>query len=540
MARMFPERLPDTVSSDAEYRLFDTLKHGLDNDYTVYAGVRWLRKTRYGAVNGEADFIITHPERGLLVLEVKGGGISVDGVTGTWYSRDRYGDRHVIKNPVEQAQNNFYDVCNVIADAPGGSDLRNNGGHAVVFPDSRMEGWLGADLPREILIDAIDLDNVQTAIDRAFSYWSTTRSASFNPAALKTLQTIFARSWDLPISLAAAIRQEGEQFRRLTEQQFGLLDFLSMHNQALIAGCAGSGKTMLAAEKARRLAGQGFNTLLTCYNKNLANWLRKSLAPTPPTLRIQHFHELAHEHATKAGLDMNKPQDVSDDTWFREILPEKLLDATAILTERFDAIIVDEGQDFSDEWWVPLQALLTDPDKGIWYIFYDDEQRLYTEQVHMPFEATPYRLTNNLRTTCRIHDRISQFYDMPVSCLGPEGRPVTVAATKNPEQELRNRLHNLINVEKLPSSSVVILTPASQQRSSMHEGKRLGNLTLTWSDNPGRQEVRVSTIHGFKGLESPVVIVTEMDAANPSQPEDRLKLVGWSRARNELIIIEQV
>lgn len=539
MAKMFPERLPDTVTSDAERRLFDTLERGLDNDHTVYAGVRWLRKARHGAINGEADIVITHPQRGMVVLEVKGGGISVDGATGTWFSRDRYGDLHVIKNPVEQAQRNFYDLCEAIAAAPGGGDLRHNGGHGVVVPDSRIDSWLGADMAREIMIDGTELDDVQAAIDRLFGFWSTRQTRPFDPAALRTLQSILARSWELPLSLAAAIRHEGEEFRRLTEQQFGLLDFLSTHNQALIAGCAGSGKTVLAAEKARRLAEQGFTTLLTCYNKNLAAWLRTSMAPYPETLRIQHFHELAYEHATQTGLDTSRQPGIDGDTWFRDVLPEQLLDATGLLPDRFDAIIVDEGQDFRDEWWVPLQALLTHPESAVWYIFYDDEQRLYTDDVHLPFEAQPFRLTANMRTTRKIHDRLSRFYDTQVNCPGPEGRPVTVATAANPEQELRSRLHQLINEEKIPNSSVVILTPASQRRSQLKEGRRLGNLTLTWSDNPGRSEVRVSTIHGFKGLESPVVIVTEMEAAGPSQPADRLELVAWSRARSELIIIEQ-
>ena len=539
MARMYPERLPESVTSNAERRLFDALASSLDQHHTVYAGVRWISKKRFGALPGEADFVIVHPERGMIVLEVKGGRISFDAPSGRWHSIDRYDERHEIKNPAEQAQRNFYALCDKLREVDGRTNLRESGGYAVAFPDSAVrEPNLGLDLPREIIIDSDDLSDLGASIDRAYTYLTANSVRSLSKVDLATINTALARSWEVSIPLREAMHREGARFTELTEQQFGLLNVLAGQRRALIAGCAGSGKTFLAAEKARRLAEQGFNTLLTCFNKNLAAWLRASIGPVSGNLRIQHFHELAYELTEQAGLDAGKGPGDDPSTFFKHTLPEMLLDAAETLDTRFDAIIVDEGQDFMDEWWVPLEALLTDPERGIWYVFYDEQQSIYTDGASAPFPGVPYILDTNMRSTQAIHEHLKRFYDAPVACSGPQGRPPTIVKTADVDNAIRSALHRLTVEEKVPTSDIVILTPASQQRSQWREGRRLGNLTLTWSPVHDRMQVPVCTVHSFKGLERPVVIVTEMDTVSDYQPADRLRLVAYSRAKSELIVID--
>jgi hypothetical protein len=143
-----------------------------------------------------------------------------------------------------------------------------------------------------------------------------------------------------------------------------------------------------------------------------------------------------------------------------------------------------------------------------------------------------------MRSTKAIHTHIKEFYDTPVGCRGPEGRPPKIIQTVNPQDEMKRRLHQLVNEEHVDPADIVILTPASQERSRWKQGQRIGNLTLTWSQPDERLQVPVSTIHSFKGLESPVVILTEMDTISDYQPEDRLRLVAYSRAMSELVVIE--
>ena len=168
-------------------------------------------------------------------------------------------------------------------------------------------------------------------------------------------------------------KPEKGEFIRLTRQQYLILEVLNRQRRAAICGCAGSGKTMLAAEKATRLAHQGFRVLLTCFNKDLAADLRRRLNPSP-NLFIAHFYDLGYRLAKRANV---LPVSEDDEKFFSRQLPEALMEAADALEVSYHAIVVDEGQDFRDSWWLPLQMLLRDPDNGILYIFFDDNQRLY-------------------------------------------------------------------------------------------------------------------------------------------------------------------
>ena len=89
MARMFPARLRADTKSMAERKLYEVLRDNLADDYVVFHTVAWLaRDTRGGAQDGEADFVIVHPDQGVLVVEVKGGNIRFDGTHGQLFSND--------------------------------------------------------------------------------------------------------------------------------------------------------------------------------------------------------------------------------------------------------------------------------------------------------------------------------------------------------------------------------------------------------------------------------------------------------------------
>jgi len=113
MARMFPDRYPERVRTDparaGEREVYEALGDGLPDRYSVFGWVSWILKNPASrAYDGEADFVIADPDRGLLVLEVKGGGIECEGSSGRWFSTDRHGARHAIDDPFEQAKENRF------------------------------------------------------------------------------------------------------------------------------------------------------------------------------------------------------------------------------------------------------------------------------------------------------------------------------------------------------------------------------------------------------------------------------------------------
>jgi hypothetical protein len=117
VARMIPSALPASVESAAERLLFDQFARQLPDAFVVIHGVRWLmRDRRRFDRDGEIDFLIVHPDHGLLILEVKGGGIQIR--DGQWYSIDRFGDVHEIKNPVVQARDNLHNFKTKLEEMP--------------------------------------------------------------------------------------------------------------------------------------------------------------------------------------------------------------------------------------------------------------------------------------------------------------------------------------------------------------------------------------------------------------------------------------
>ena len=204
---------------------------------------------------------------------------------------------------------------------------------------------------------------------------------------VEELIVILSPSWDLWLLLSAEIAEERRELARLTEEQFIMLDFLGRRRRVAISGCAGSGKTTLAVEKGRRLAEQGFRVLLTCFTVNLAEFLR-SHAARPRKLDIVNFHKLAQDLTQWAGLSHAGPR---DGHYFDDVLPELMVEATDRLGTQYDAVIVDEGQDFRDNWWAPLQDLLRDPDQGIFYISRDFNTTKYGHAMRVPDQTVGFQ-----------------------------------------------------------------------------------------------------------------------------------------------------
>ena len=129
MARIYPERLPESITSDpgrqAECRVYSLLKT-LPDRYMIFYSVHWqAHTTTWGVSEGEADFFIVHPDMGIIVLEVKGGGIRYDASTDQWYSHSEGGNVYPIKDPIDQGRRNHYNLQKKLETLPvwpGGAD----------------------------------------------------------------------------------------------------------------------------------------------------------------------------------------------------------------------------------------------------------------------------------------------------------------------------------------------------------------------------------------------------------------------------------
>ena len=553
MARMYPKQLPSYIDSSAERRLYEYFEVQLPDTFIVIYSVKWLmRDRRHHDHDGEIDFLIVHQELGLLVLEVKGGRIRVDGETGLWYTKDRFDqETQLDSNPFDQARRNLYALKDKLSEAPTTRPFFYRLQKGIVLPDVKVGHLdIGLDGDREIIIDALDLLQLETAIRRIMG---TSQKKDFlSGFATKALIDTLSPSLEINhIALTTQVLDIEKQIIMLTENQFAILDSLQLHPQAAISGCAGSGKTMLAMEKARRLANEGFQVLFTCFNKGLAQWIREQFIQDPFVVNerifVVHYHGLVNELCRRAGIilpqAMNNVDVKKRNAYLNDVLPQKLHDALAKLPVRFDAIIADEGQDFAEMWWVTLLDILKDREHGIFYIFFDDNQRIYSRGIALPFDELPYPLSLNCRNTDKIHEQVLPYYQgtpMPTS-RGPIGiEPEIVSIRSGGEREaLRRVFAKLFTEERLPCTHVVVLTPHNAQSSLFKEGDRIGNVLITWATHPGPNQVKISSVYSFKGLESSIVILAELDKIDIAQ-RNYLLYVATSRPRDHLIILGQL
>jgi hypothetical protein len=547
MAYMYPQYLLETKSA-AERELYKLFQVQLSDEYSVFHSVAWLaRGNDSRAYDGEADFLIAHPTLGVLVLEVKGGRLEYNGIRGIWTTTDRYGDAHQLKkDPFIQAKDARYQLWRKLANTGLTASYNYRVCHAVAFPDVTCPHDIRPDAPAAIVIDQRHLTDLEQAIRRIFAHWGANPSQPGpGHAGIKALVSLLAPTIELNSYLGSELKLEAEQIKRLTEEQFVLLTTLSRNRRALINGCAGSGKTMLALEKARRLAQEGYSVLFTCFNARLAEWLN-TLPYRRDGITITHFHKLCVDMAKRAKVTIpplhSDVVEGDEEFFFGEILPDVLMQATEKLGPQFDAVIVDEGQDFHDAWWIALETLLRDPANAVFYIFSDDNQNIYAgaEQKY-PFQEPSFPLTQNCRNTRHIHNAVVRYYrgDQPINARGPEGRPpVYLSPLPNGEwlSILRRQLHKLVVEESVPTSEIIVLSPRSASTSRIKEGESLGNFVLTWKRPISPNQIECSTIHSFKGLERSIIVLVEVDQMS-NEDRDKLLYVGMSRAVHHIIVI---
>ena len=550
MARMFPERLPQYILDDpklaAERRVYNHLA-SLSDEYLVFYRCKWQQRKATGRQpqDGEADFVIAHPKRGLLVIEVKGGRISYDPLTDRWTSTDRSNEVHEIKDPVVEAKSSHYALLDALKSMPRWpNNLWTTIGHVVCLTDvSVSNSMLRLDMPRQIVLDAEDLLHVSQAIDRAFDhYGEADDQTGLNKAQLDMVQALLANSFTLKASLGLEISRLDERLIELTEDQHRMLDFIGNHPKAVIEGCAGSGKTMLAVEKAKRLARQGFSVVLVCFNFKLAEYLKQLLASS--RVDVFHFHGFCRTIARKAQMNLPDERESMPDSYFNQTLPDALFDATDKLGPQYDAIIVDEGQDFSDTWWLPLRMQLRDSSPGIFYVFRDNNQNIYRRtdgSRGITGDEPPHQLVENCRNSNAIHRFVAAFHDRPamLRCRAPEGIPVQAVFYQGDEHLLRQLsklLHKVLIDGQVRPEDVAILTPRAQGRSILTPGMAVGSFRISYTSPETSNSIFTSTVHGFKGLERRVVIMVEIDQYIGPHLEQIL-YVGCSRARTHLTLL---
>jgi len=533
MARMYPRSIRFR-RSPAEVRAFSELERALPDEWVGLHHVRWIqRREGRGARDEEADFVLAHPGHGALVLEVKGGELRYDAHDG-WVSVDRSGREHPLDHdPFDRAKDRAHSLRRFLRALPGWPARWGPIGYAVWFPDAICRS-LPLPHMEPVLLDARHrgkrLEARLVEVARTFAG----ERDRPGPEGVERLVRALAHDVEIRHPLALDVREADREILRLSEEQFRLLDMLAGNRRMAVAGPAGSGKTLLAAEKARRLARQGFRVLFTCFNRPLAEHLREALADAPG-VDVETFHGLALKLAAEAGIEVRG--DRGEQAFWERTVPRAFEQAVERLGPRYDALVVDEAQDFAAGWWLPLQLLLEDPDRGVLYAFSDDNQAIY-RPPELPEGLASFRLSEVWRNTEQVFAAVKAFYrGDEIVCKGPEGPEVEIRGVR--PEGLRDELsrvlhrHRLVVEGNLDPRDVVVLTPHAAEHSAV--AGRVGAFVLTPEPEGGR-DVLLSSIRRFKGLDAPAVVVCEVDRY-AEEEFTRQMYVACSRARTLLVVL---
>jgi len=510
---------PYETNSKAEYRVFDKLRESFVND-PKYLAFHSLNLTKHKTKKfGEADFVLVC-EYGVFVLEVKGGRIGAE--NGEWYTINRYDEQFRIQDPFKQAEGALHGIKDEIQGSHLFSHLNFPIGYGVIFPDVEWKQQ-GSEWDLYTICDSRKFKNFEGWLKNFFNYWSSKprNNKRLSIDDIKALKQYLRPNFELLEPLHVKLTNIEERVVKLTEDQYRYLDIVAANSKVLCSGGAGTGKTFLAAELAKRFASDEKNTLLVCKS----NWLRRYLET-----RIQN------EFVTVSTINSLK------------------VDMRRSGINSYDILIVDEGQDLFDFDDIELLDEVVDGglENGEWYIFHDvnNQSGLFIdtkiEILELLESYNPAKIP--LVTNCRNSEQIlKKVQDTLALDMGRKGTGIgpkvhELIDTKNNGSVLNQEIKDMLQGGISPSS-ITILSPFSYEEStvSLLPEKMKRNI-VKLDDYSVRSlpiaEISFSEIKNFKGLENEVIIVIDLVKPNEIKSNNKVEhYVAMSRARGLLSVI---
>ncbi len=527
MAIMIPDVPRDYNPASLEGVMFDALKK-LPPDYYVVHSFKNVYVEENMLHEGEADFVIFNQAKGLLCIEAKAGAVSYEG--GCW----KYANGHIMKHggPYNQAAGNKWDLLNVVQNsALKDITQRCKFLHAVWFPSISEEKMHGIKFPKEadrhITLTMEALEDPEPYINEIFSIEleNHIKTDLSNQDVRRIIREVICPNFSIFLSKSFDNDLKKIVFHRLLKEQEGLLNYLVEQKSAVINGAAGTGKTMIAVEKATRHATNGERVLFLCYNVMLRDYLNSGY----------HHEMIDYMTIDKFACKIGKTEKPN-----YQIAEERVLDMYISGTFPYRHVIVDEGQDFGRDEIEEVNLLQTihdavvDNDKveGTFYVFYDRLQLVQSSHIPKYISEADCKLT--LYKNCRNTENIAITSLKPISERTPKlydgaikGVPARIHFRGTPEEAVE-RIGTLIDELKGEGiTDVVILTCKSEIKSILKDVS---------ADNFFRKKF-FTTCRKFKGLEADAIILVDVDEDTFGSGAVQRFYVGASRARLSLEIV---
>lgn len=550
----------DRFCSQGERDVFEYLRRSSVNGYVIHSLGFDMRKQH------EIDYVVIC-ERGILCLEVKGGG--VERKDNEWFYVDHEGRRHSGgAGPYRQALDNMYALRERFRGHFRSGDISHTQfSYGVVFPDAPLS-FKGIDVVRDLTFDKTrSLDDFDKFIKDCYDY-SEEQCKNLNGVAgtrltyRKDMEVVkdylvgdFGYIPDLNDQLDGIERRLNE----MTQEQYALLRSLQRNRRLLVSGGAGTGKTMIAIEHAKRLSDQGNKVLFLSYNKLIKNYLARTRAME--NVHYDNFDNFLYQAVH--GEDGYKAPEVELSDFFAKQLPDEFIRQDGIVEEdRFDCLIIDEAQDILCDTRLLCLDLLVKGGlgKGRIAIFYDAMQNIFNpgmsrvlddavDSLAESYGFVSFELTKNCRSTRRIVDFLNSASGISVVTDSEvDGLPITIKpyGTNTEQRALLVEIIKCLISEKVPLEDVVVISHMGENNpkgcfndlSSLKGVCSYGFLDSDRSYEKVPGTVQFTTIQRFKGLEAKVVIVADVYklSGEDMQPQMR-NYTAFSRAKTHLYVL---
>jgi hypothetical protein len=564
--------IPPLVAADApkgEKQLFAKLRDDPNaRDWLVLHSFDIRRHV--ARAEGEADMVIVVPGLGVICIEVKGCGVVREG--GLWTYAYNPPKTSTV-GPFRQASQAAHSIRQYLALKD--SSLASLVFHSAVlftevdFADKSLEWEPWQIIGRteflrqpisSLVTRVLEAAHTQCRSRKPVPAWYGSQSRP-TPRQLETVLRHMRPDFEYAASARNDVEIAEAAIRRFTDEQFGAIDHLEDNRRVLFKGPAGTGKTFLAIEAARRAVRAGRSVALLCFNSLLASWLKHEAESIVQEAKARStlFYVGSLSGLMLSITKINVPTPANHEFWGEE-LPGRAVDA--LLDDnrdvpRFDLLLVDEAQDLLSEPLLDvLECVLTGGlGSGCWAMFGDFErQAIYADksatqgldslQDRSADSVSTYRLRINCRNATRIAEAVTI-----TSGMSP-GYSRILNTTDSADVEpvfYRSPAHQgdllLATIAKLlksfAPSEIVVLSMRADASSC---AARLTRDQTGWRFASYREEpsdaasIRYSSVHAFKGLEAAAVVLTDIEGIEDDQAK-ALLYVGMSRARIRLHVL---
>lgn len=558
MATILPNEISESTTSNAERKLFNLFKK-VNEDWIVFHSLGL--KDHVNKIFGEIDFLIITYE-GFLCLEVKGGGITRE--NGSWYYVNRNGEKfYSHEGPFKQSLSAMYSLRKYISNHLGKSHplVKTQFASGVAFPDIQFEEH-GPEIISEIIFDqnySIDPAGLEKFVTDSIGYWRNKlkklhniETRYLNDSMIQSAKKLLRSDFGIVPSLKSEMEDLNNEILELTNEQYKYLSMLDQNSRFIISGRAGSGKTLMAVERAKKLALKGNKVLLLFYNKLISNNIKNKFSKSElEFITVDNFHNFIFNIVQKFKND----KDVNyNSKFFSEKLPEEFLEYIEFSQKNnyYDYLIVDEGQDLiKDNYLLCLDSILkAGLDDGNWIFFHDPAQNLYNDEfkesliVLNEYRPVAMHLSINCRNAKKIANCNNKLTEIDCGSEfrvdGGDVEFLSYQSNKDQQKKVKNIVKNLIS-ENINLGDIVILSPNKYEKSflkgeNIFKSTEVVDLTKNMDKYPSDNILKFSTVHSFKGLESNIVILTDIDQIN----SDYSRIINYtaiSRAKIKLYLL---